>query len=317
MRRKHRAITLIELVVVAGIVVMVVSLSFPSLGRSRELSKRLVCTLNLKGIGAVTKIYAQDHDGQWMIPSFKRGRIDLDGIDYVNDTPHVNQPPSDPGEVGFDREFQSTSETEQNPNAGSGAIATTRAFWMLVRSGDVYVQQFVCPSSFDTVDETEDLSLYYDFEGYANISYGYQVPFGPRLTQPNDGADRGRVQAADKGPFYVYMQNIDWSFEGRDLRIDSPPEAWRRFNSPNHGGPGNGEGQNTLYPDGSVCFQVKPIVGVDYDNIYTLMRDEWDNEAGRIYGELPQTAPTPPYPGQDAFGHGPGQYSSTDSLIYP
>ncbi len=317
MRRKHRAITLIELVVVAGIVVVIVSLAFPSLGRSRELSKRLVCTLNLKGIGAVNKVYAQEHEGLWMVPPFKRAGIDVDGIDYVNDTSHVNRPPSDPGEVGFDREFVSTSETEYSPNAGSVVVSTTRAFWMLVRSGDVHVEQFVCPSSFDTVDETEDLSLYYDFEGYANISYGYQVPFGPRTTQPHDGADRGRVQAADKGPFYFLLPHVDWSYEGRYLDIDSSPEAWRKYNSPNHGGPENGEGQNILFPDGSVCFQVKPIVGADYDNIYTLMLDIWDDETGRIYGELPQRAPTPPYPGQDAFGQGPGNYSSTDSLIYP
>jgi len=319
MRKQPRAVTLIELVAVAGIGALLVSLAFPTLGRSRELSKRLVCTLNLKGIGAVTKIYAQTHDGGLMIPAFKNGRIDQGGIDYVNDTPDVHQHPTDPCEVGYDREFESTSEGERYPNVGSVSLPTTRAFWMLVRSGDVHVQQFVCPSSFDTVDDPEALSLYYDFEGYNHISYGYQVPFGPRLTRPNDGADRGRVQAADKGPFYVSLQNMSWTYEGRDLRIDSPPEAWRRFNSPNHGGPGNGEGQNILFPDGGVCFQSKPIVGVDYDNIYTLMLDRWDSVHGygRIHGELPQTAPTPPYPGQDAFGQGPGNYSSTDSLIYP
>jgi prepilin-type processing-associated H-X9-DG protein len=40
---------------------------------------------------------------------------------------------------------------------------------------------------------------------------------------------------------------------------------WQRYNSPNHGG----EGQNVLFVDGHVAFMKKPIVGVDYDNIYT------------------------------------------------
>lgn len=317
MRKKLRAVTLIELVALAGIVVTLLSASFAGLARFRELSKRLVCSVNLKGIGAVTRIYAQDNNGQWMVPPFKRLMIDIDGIDYVNDTESVNVPPTDPGEVGYDRQWQSRSETDQYPNAGSIAVSATRALWMLVRSGDVHVQQFVCPSSYDTADETEYLSLYYDFTGYDNISYGYQVPFGPRGTRPHEAAHKGRVQAADKGPFYVAQYSINWTYEGRDLRVESPPEAWRRFNSSNHGGYGNGEGQNTLFPDGSVCFQSKPIVGIDYDNIYTLMLDDWDSDEGRIYGEPPQYSPTPPYPGQDAFGYGPGRYSSTDSLIYP
>lgn len=316
MRRKHRAITPIELVVVAGIVATVLALSFPSLARFRELSKRLVCSVNLQGIGAVAGIYAQANNGEWMVPPFKKSVVDRDGVDYVNDTSMINRPPSDPGEVGFDRSWESTSETDQFPFAGSTAISTTRAFWMLVRSGDVHVQQFVCPSSYDMPDDAEDLSLYYDFEGYDSISYGYQVPYGPSPTRPNDVAHKGRIHAADKGPFYTQTW-ISWTYQGREVGIDSPPEAWRRFNSPNHGGFRNGEGQNCLYPDGSVSFQSKPIVGVDYDNIYTLMVDEWDTDRGRIHGDLPQTAPTPPYPGQEAFGSGAGHYSSTDSLIYP
>jgi len=317
MRSKHRAITPIELVVVAGIAVTVLGLSFPSLARFRELSKRLVCSVNLQGIGAVAGIYAQANNGEWMVPAFRYSEVDRSGIDYVNDTTAVNTPPSDPGEVGFDRPWESTSETDQYPYAGSIAISTTRAFWMLVRSGDAHVQQFICPSSYDTPDGSENLSLYYDFAGYKHISYGYQVPYGPWPTRPSDATHKGRIQAADKGPFYAYPTYVGWMYEGQYLTIDSPPEAWRRFNSPNHGGFRNGEGQNCLYPDGSVSFQSKPIVGLDYDNIYTLMVDQWDTDRGRIHGDLPQTAPTPPYPGQEAFGPGPGRYSSTDSLIYP
>ncbi|MGD2110993.1 MAG: hypothetical protein PVI86_16575 [Phycisphaerae bacterium] len=317
MNKRLRGTTLIELAAVAGIAVTVLTMAFASFARYRELSKRLVCSMNLKGIGAVALIYGENHNDLWMVPPFKSALIDVEGIDYVNDTPSINVPVSDPGEVGYDRPFQSTSETLQDPTAGSVAAATTRSFWMLVRSGDVHLPQFVCPSSEDTVDGTEDILLYYDFTGYRNISYGYQVPFGPRATQPNSLADPGRIQAADKGPFYSQRSNIDWRYDGHNLEVDSPPNEWRKYNSANHGGYSNGEGQNCLYADGHVCFHVKPIVGVDHDNIYTLMLDLWDVDKGIIYGELPQTAPTPPYPGQEAFGSGPGRFSVTDSLIYP
>ncbi len=46
------------------------------------------------------------------------------------------------------------------------------------------------------------------------------------------------------------------------------PIRCRRGNSPNHGGRGNGEGQNVYQIDGSSKFQTKPSVGIDNDNIY-------------------------------------------------
>jgi prepilin-type N-terminal cleavage/methylation domain-containing protein/prepilin-type processing-associated H-X9-DG protein len=316
-RRRVKAFTLIELLVVIAIIALLISILLPSLSRARELSKRLVCASNIKGVGTSGKIYANDNNEKWMIPAFKRSNIDVDGIDYTNDTDRMNVPPSDPGEVGFDREFESTSETANAPNAGSVAVSTTRAFWMLVRSGDVTVKGYVCPSSTDDEDETEDIQLYYDFESYDNISYGYQVPFGPRPTQPHEGMDNRQIIVADKGPFYFAVSGVSWQVEGKDLDLESSPKLWQRFNSNSHGGQGQGEGQNCLYADGHASFNRTPIVGIDNDNIYTLMLDVWDDETGRIYGELPQVAPTPPYPGQEAFGSGAGNYAATDSLIYP
>lgn len=321
MRKNLRALTLIELVAVAGLLSAVLGVSVSSVVRFRELSKRLVCSMNLKGIGAVTQIYADNHLGQWMVPPFKAGAIDQQGIDYVMDGAVHNTPPVDPGEVGYERMFESTSETAQFPDGGSTAMSVTRAMWMLVRSGDVYRKQFICPSSFDVADDTGDATIYYDFKNYTNISYGYQVPFGPRDTRPRAGADLHQILAADKGPFY-FPRLPDWNVGDRGdlIDLDDPAKAWRPFNSPNHGSWMNGEGQNCLFPDGSVCFQSIPAVGVDHDNIYTLMTDEWSHPQGfnRIHGDPPYFAPVPnPYPGQEAFGQGPGRFASTDSLIYP
>jgi prepilin-type N-terminal cleavage/methylation domain-containing protein/prepilin-type processing-associated H-X9-DG protein len=312
-----KAFTLIELLVVIAIIALLISILLPSLSRARELSKRLVCASNIKGIGTSGKIYANDNQEKWMIPAFKRALIDVEGVDYVNDTPAINVPVSDPGEVGYDRPYESTSETANDPQAGSVSVTTTRAFWMLVRSGDVTVKGYVCPSSTDDEDQTEDINLYYDFESYNNISYGYQVPFGPRPTQPHEGMDNRQIIAADKGPFYTQRNDVDWKADGEELDLESSPKLWQKYNSSNHGGFNQGEGQNCLYADGHASFNRTPIVGIDNDNIYTLMGEPWDSERGRIHGELPQTYSVPPYPGQDAYGTGPGSYAATDSLIYP
>ena len=318
MRKRFKAFTLIELLVVIAIIALLISILLPSLSRARELSKRLVCGSNTKGIGTSAKIYANENQEKWMIPGYKKDKANDDGIEYLCDGDDAE----DPVCVGFERHRESTSETVTDPSGGTPTVSVTRAYWMMVRSGDITVKQFICPSGGDTEDQTENLDLYYDFTEYDNISYGYLVPFGPRDTQPREGMDNRQVLAADKGPFYKDIV-LDFMTQGPNdgpLEADSSPKDWRRANSSNHGGAGNGEGQNCLYADGHSSFIRTPMGGIDGDNIYTLMRDEWGvNPYGRIHGDSPHdSAATNPFPGKETFGsENKNQYSSTDSLIYP
>ena len=324
MNRKRKAFTLIELLVVIAIIALLISILLPSLSRARELSKRLVCGSNMKGIGTSAKIYANDHNERWMVPPFDDTLINEEGIDYVNNTNDTSdwQPSGgsslDEGAVGWMREIETTSPFASDP--GSPSCSSTRAFWILVRSGDVTVQQFVCPSSTDSQDETENLDLYYDFTGYTRISYGYQVPFGPRDTRPREGVDNRQILSADKGPYYLESQP-DWNVgaSNEPINLDDSPKAWRPFNSANHGGLGNGEGQNCLYGDGHASFQRTPAVGIDNDNIYTLMNELWSDPNGgnRIHGDTVFQFQGFPYPGQWAFNQSATGYASTDSLLYP
>lgn len=325
MRRKPNAFTLIELLVVIAIIALLISILLPSLSRARELSKRLVCASNIKGVGTSAKIYANDNNEKWMQPPFKRGAVDQSGIDYLCDdqTPDDWPPPgaTDEGEVGWMRQEVSTSETPAQPNAGSSAVSVTRAFWMLVRSGDITLNQYICPSGGQQIDETENLDLYYDFTGYNHISYGYQVPFGPRDTQPREGMDNRQIICADKGPWYLGPDVISWDISAGAgvVKIEDSPRSWRRFNSSNHGGQSNGEGQNCLYADGHASFNRTPAVGIDQDNIYTLIdSQQWGSVDGSalIHGLSPHIDPIP-YPGMDAFGQGANNFASTDTLIYP
>jgi prepilin-type N-terminal cleavage/methylation domain-containing protein/prepilin-type processing-associated H-X9-DG protein len=323
-KRKIKAFTLIELLVVIAIIALLISILLPSLSRARELSKRLVCASNVKGVGTSAKIYANDNFEKWMVVPYKAGAVNEEGIDYLCNDGSTQSWPSanDEGEVGWERENQTTSETAQAPGQGSVAASTTRSFWVLVRSGDITVQQFVCPSSTDEQDPTENLDLYYDFEGYANISYGYQVPYGPRETQPREGLDNRMILAADKGPYYTSEGNPNWNvgLNGRPINLEDSPKSWRQFNSPNHGGVGNGEGQNCLYADGHANFNRTPAVGIDNDNIYTVMNSNFGSDAegtNRIHGDVPGFRQPAPYPGEQALSADPQGYSTTDTLIYP
>jgi len=318
-KRRFRAFTLIELLVVIAIIALLISILLPSLSRARELSKRLVCGSNVKGIGTSCKIYSNENAEKWPVPAFKNKAIGTTGIEYTLPDNGIHGPGS--GQTGFHRLEPSISEptTGSGPqNVGTTDVAVTRAYWMLVRSGDITVKQFICASSGDDDDNTQDIELYYDFQQIKNISYGYQVPFGPRDTRPREGIDNRQIIAADKGPWYLESDEPNWNAGplGDKIQLEDPPKLWRQFNSPNHGGKSNGEGQNALFGDGHATFARIPAIGIDSDNIYTLMKNSWgvlpDN---RIHGETATERDPPPFPGQNAFGQ--AKHSSTDSLIYP
>lgn len=63
--RKHRAFTLIELVVVIAIVLALVTILIPGLGHARERARRIRCTGNLKQIGLAFKTWSLDNEGQF------------------------------------------------------------------------------------------------------------------------------------------------------------------------------------------------------------------------------------------------------------
>ncbi len=316
-RHSYRAVALVDSV--AGIVLVLLALAVvaPGAARLRNGCKMTRCAANLDAIGTSSKIYANDNNERWMVPPFSDSAYNPgnDGIDYLAGS-WLNDIPIEPGEVGYDREFETTSDVSAEAD-GSDVVSTTRAYWMLVRSGDLRPDELVCPVSRDVVDDEYFPERYYDFFSYRNISYGYHVPYGPRDTQPREGANNRMVFAADKGPYYFdrFVPTFH-TRRGVPVTSDSPQWRWRPYNSPNH----RGRGQNVLYADGRVDFVDTPAVGIHGDNIYTLMIDDWDDTGfQRIHGESPHyaTIGLNPFPGQGAFGPEWNAYSSTDSLIYP
>jgi type II secretory pathway pseudopilin PulG len=276
-------LTLIEVVVVFVIIAALLVVLLPSISRAPDCSKRLVCASNVKGIGTSMKIYANENKEMWAVAPFDATAERFDyrvAVGAGEGTP------------------QSPSRSQQSMSGPDGAkrLSVSRSYWLLVRSGDITVKQFICPTRRDDIeDPTTDLDTYYDFSNYRNLSYGFQLPFTSPDRQVREGADNRMVFAADKGPYHDAMVPLP----PPGLQSDASPKDWRPYNSLNH----QGEGQNALYADGHSSFARTPLAGVDEDNIYTIALDNW-NLSSRIVGESPWLRASPPY-------------SSTDSVIFP
>lgn len=349
--KKQKAFTLIEMLVVVAIIALLIAILLPSLSKARELSRQTACSANMKGIGTSCYIYQSDNLDVWPTSPFATEPNEPDPIvEYIENMGGGAGGPDDP-----DRETMSRS----GPIADGGTVkvSTTRSFWLMVRSGSIVPKNFLCPSSQDSVDPTVDVTTYFDFVGFGTCSYGYQIPYDNANTSPPSAdVDPRMVLVADRSPWSsanldqpanggtnnnpnFFVDTIDNTiaqglytlltstnqYPPDGLNERSTPDQWKRFNSPNHGGLGQGRGQNMLYPDGHAEFLTKPLGGVDLDNVYTQMSSlqGQGTEFRRAlqWGARPTLTGIPVYPGDGSLEGGPGDpeaiNSTTDTLVWP
>ena len=251
--RRRCAFTLVELLVVIGIIALLISILLPSLNRARETANRVKCGSNLRQFGQALQIYASGNRGNYPRTYFEPGAALTDA--------------SVP--------FMQVGAGSANPFGGTkGFVGTNNvaaAMFLLLRSQDITPEVFICPSSQAVRDNfgggsnsSQSRSNFTRLPD--NLSYSYANPYpdqaaidgGYRLTTAATGAEfavAGDINPGKQGAYDPTAPTLTSSV--RDMQ---------RGNSPNHAG----QGQNVLYGDGHVDFAQGPFVGVRRDNVYTV-----------------------------------------------
>ncbi|MDB5325236.1 MAG: putative major pilin subunit [Phycisphaerales bacterium] len=236
--RTRRGFTIIELLIVIGIIGLLLAIVLPAAEKVRHKGYLLACASNLHSIGQAVSVYASEHRGQF---------------------PRTTYVPGDPVVWG-------TGAASANSFGPTGPAVNdvTAAFYLLAREQKMPMLTFICPYN-DVFQYEPDPAKTADHANFTdlmkNLGYSFADPY------PSDAARRAGYTwdstlgadfplAADKNPGVdTHGSNV----LSNDLLTDAEEGA-----SLNH----EQDGQNVLYADGHVTWQKSALSGLNGDNIF-------------------------------------------------
>jgi prepilin-type N-terminal cleavage/methylation domain-containing protein/prepilin-type processing-associated H-X9-DG protein len=250
---KKTGFTLVELLVVIGIIALLISILLPSLNKARETANRVKCQSNLSQMGKALLLYSNENKG-----AFPRTKADTAAptLSFTN------------GGAGDTDPFVSANVPN---NSIPGAM------FLLIRTQDMTTEVFTCPSGTAEKDLMNNLAATSrsNFTGDAglvikNVSYSFLNVY-PTTTATGLGYktfitafSSDFAIAADLSP------GSSTNRAGADTNLSSAVvgaarSIMIRANSKNH----DQDGQNVLYADGHAEFQQTALCGTQNDHIYT------------------------------------------------
>jgi prepilin-type N-terminal cleavage/methylation domain-containing protein len=177
--------TLIELLVVIAIIAILAALLAPALKNARERARRASCLSNLKQVGALFQLYANDNDG-WGMGAYRGNadQIQYGGGEpvylgtfiaggYLRVPPNVLYCPSSRFAPAWNKpRWSKTASEEQSYKSSNGACAAYMANPSLASwtpgSSDAYASR-----RKKLPDQSQSLVVASDWHGYASTDATY------------------------------------------------------------------------------------------------------------------------------------------------
>ncbi|MFA5240214.1 MAG: prepilin-type N-terminal cleavage/methylation domain-containing protein [Phycisphaerae bacterium] len=270
MRRK--GFTLVELLVVIGIIAVLMGVLLPTLNTVKRTAQRVVCGSNQASVGKAMLLYANDHDGEFPKAGGAGARWGTSGkiLNWKSTT--------------------AMATTYWGPPPAS--VTITSSLYLLIKYADLTPSQFVCKGDAGTKEfklsdctsippNIDDVTDVWDFgDGTTGTSwpgqynsYAYHNPYENttinRSFPIGSYNDSATPVLADRN---LYLdKNADVYKDGSTIGETAPgwlnnaySDPYRTGNSAAH----QREGQNVLFVDAHVTFAKFPNVGISKDNIW-------------------------------------------------